>query len=117
MQIKMIGSGQISAGGGSVELPGASGVSNGKAQIVKSMRIVNKHATDPVTLNIYVNSGGDPTEKLVSPQNLSLAAGQMYVDDSEIVLEATHKLKVAVTTGTGVGPVHYVISGIERDAS
>ena len=113
LQIRLLGAGEIAAGGGSVELPA---VSNGKAQIVKSVRLVNKHASLPVTLNVYVNSGGTPAEKMISPQNLSLGAGQMYVDDSEIALEATHKLKVVVTTGTGVGPVHYVISGIERDA-
>jgi hypothetical protein len=93
-----------------VELPTASGVPPGKAQIVKSMRMVNGNATTAATVNVYLNSG---TENLASPKDLSLGPGQMYVDDSEIALEEGHKLKLVVT---GAGPVHFAVSGIERDA-
>jgi hypothetical protein len=38
----------------------------------------------------------------------------MYLDDTEITMEKEHKLKIVLGAGSG-GPLHYTVSGIERD--
>ena len=87
-------------------------VVTGKAQIIKSMRFANTSTTAAVTLNLYFArlSGFD---RQIGPKNLSIPAGQLYVDDSEITLEAGDRIKGTVSSG---GAVDYLISGIERDA-
>src|SRR5688572_1797657 len=84
----------------------------GKAQIVKSMRFANTSASTAVTLNVYFTRSTGP-DRQIGPKNLSIPAGQVYVDDSEITLEAGDRIRGSVSTG---GAVDYVISGIERDA-
>ena len=108
IQIKQLGSGTINASG--TLDPVGSAVGSGKTRIVKSVRLVNAHASAAATINMYLNAGADV---LISPSNLSLAAGAMYVDEREITMEATHKIKIVL--GAGGGPVHYSVSGIERD--
>ncbi len=110
--LRQFGSGQISAGTNTVD-PLYTAVGTGKAQLIKNMRFTNKHATASVTLNIYLGPSG--TDRLISPQNLSLGPNQIYIDDGEIILEATHRIKV--TTGSTGGPVDWVVSGVERDQS
>jgi hypothetical protein len=108
IQIKQLGIGTVNASS-SVD-PVGSAVASGKTRIVKSLRLVNAHASAAATINVYLNAGSDV---LISPSNLSLGAGQVYVDDQEITMEATHKIKLVL--GSGGGPVHYVVSGVERD--
>jgi hypothetical protein len=86
-------------------------VPTGKAQIVKSMRFVNTSTTTAVGVSVYLSHGG--SERLVSPKNVSLPPGGAYIDDTEITLEATDKLRGALSA---TGTVDYVISGVERDA-
>jgi len=93
--------------------PLGTAVATGKARIVKNMRFVNTSTTTSVALNIYVVAGSET--RLVSPSNLTLAPGALYIDDQEITLEATHKLKA--TPGATGGPIDFVLSGIERDVS
>lgn len=107
--IRQLGSGTINASGTADPLGDA--VATAKARIIKSMRFVNTHATANATLNIYIVAAAG--QKLISPSNLSLGPGQMYVDDSELTLEATHKIKV--TVGSTGGPVDWVVSGVDRD--
>lgn len=84
----------------------------GKAQIIKSMRFANTSATAAVTLNIYFTRSTGP-DRQIGPKNLSLPAGQIYVDETEITLEQGDRIRGWVSSG---GAVDYVISGIERDA-
>ena len=84
----------------------------GKAQIVKSMRFANTSTSAAVTLNLYFTRSSGP-DRQIGPKNLSIPAGQIYTDDTEITLEAGDRLRGSVSSG---GVVDYVISGIERDA-
>jgi hypothetical protein len=84
----------------------------GKAQIIKSMRFANTNTSAPVTLNLYF-ARSSPPELQIAPKNLSIAAGQIYVDDTEITLEPGDRIRGSVSTG---GVVDCIISGIERDA-
>jgi hypothetical protein len=108
--LKQIMIGSMAAGGFTVNtaVPGT-----GKVQMIKNIRCVNKHASASVTLN--VSAGPSGTERLVSPQNMSLGPGQMYQDDGEFILNSADLLKIV--SGTAGGPVEYLISGIERDQS
>lgn len=62
------------------------------------------------TINVYLNAGNG--DILISPSNMVLASQAFYSDDLEITMEQGHKLKITVVNA---GPVHYVVSGIERD--
>jgi hypothetical protein len=84
----------------------------GKAQIIKSMRFANTNASAAVTLNVYFTRSTGP-DRQIGPKNLSIPAGQLYVDETEITLEQGDRIRGSVSFG---GAVDYVISGIERDA-
>ena len=107
--LKQIMIGSIAAGGATVN---STAPGTGKGQMIKNIRLVNKHASAAATLN--VSAGPSGTERLVSPQNMSLGPGQMYQDDGEFVLNGPSDiLKIAI--GSTGGPVEYLVSGIERD--
>ena len=108
--LKQIMIGSLSAGGQTANsaVPGT-----GKVQMIKSIRLVNKHASATATLN--VSAGPSGVERLVSPQNMSLGPGQMYQDDGEFILNAADTVKIV--SGSPGGPVEYLVSGIERDQS
>ena len=84
----------------------------GKSQIIKTMRFANTNAAVAVTLNVYFTRATGP-DRQIGPKNLSIPAGQIYVDETEITLEAGDRIRGAVSIG---GTVDYLISGIERDA-
>ena len=107
VQIKQLGSGTISAG--STLDPVGTAVGANKTRIVKNIRLVNGAASAPTYITVYLNTG---TDVLISPVNLYLAAGAMYLDETEITMEQGHKIKIVLSGG---GPVHYTVSGIERD--
>jgi|SRR2546429_92321 len=109
--LKQIMIGSINAGASPVS---STAPVTGKVQMIKNIRLVNKHASVAVTLN--VSAGPSPNDRLVSPQNMSLGPGQMYQDDGEFVLNGPSDiLKIAI--GSTGGPVEYLVSGIERDQS
>ena len=108
--LKQIMNGSIAAGGGTVN---STAPGTGKVQMIKSIRLVNKHASAAAALN--VSAGLSPNERLVSPQNMSLGPGQMYQDDGEFILNSNDTLKIV--SGSSGGPVEYLVSGIERDQS
>ena len=85
----------------------------GKAQIIKSMRFANTSPTAAVTLNLYFarSTGND---RQIGPKNLSIPAGNIYIDEAEITLEQGDRIRGCVSP-MGCA-VDYVISGIERDA-
>ena len=117
LEVKQIGAGSVNASVTDSELLNGSGftsnaVASGKALIVKNIRLVNTHSTTAINVTLNANIGG--TNRKVSPAEVSLAPKQMYMDDQEITLETGNKLRL--TTGSGGGPVDFVISGIMRDA-
>ena len=107
--LKQIMIGSINAGAGSIS---STAPGTGKVQMVKNIRLINKHASAAATLTVSAGASG---AYLVSPQSFSLRAGQMYQDDGEFILNATDTVKIAI--GSTGGPVDYVVSGIERDQS
>lgn len=83
----------------------------GKVWMVRNIRLVNTHASTAASLKVTAGPSANP--RLVSPQNFSLAPGQMYQDDGEFVLNANDVINI-VSTPSGVA-VEYLVSGIERD--
>jgi hypothetical protein len=86
-----------------------------KTAVISNIRLVNTSLASAVTINLYfmrLNSMGQNRRRLISPVNLSLAAGLMYVDDDEITLEPGDRIQCMVSLG---GVVHYLINGVERD--
>ena len=109
--LKQIMIGSINAGAGSVS---STAPTTGKVQMIKNIRLVNKHASAAATLSLTAGTSG--SDRLVSPQNMSLGAGQMYQDDGEFILNGpSDVLKIAI--GSTGGPVEYLVSGFERDQS
>ena len=66
--------GQLAATAAALYTPATS-----KAGIVKNITLVNTD-TAARTVNLYLNIGG--TRRRICPQNLSIAAGGMWTDDS-----------------------------------
>ncbi len=118
ISVRHLGSGSIAASAtGDICGP----VLTGKTAVVRSFRLVNTHASQSTTVNVVITSvspgspSGQPpvgTDRQVSPRNVAVPPGGGYIDDTEITLEANHKLKATVGSS---GPVEFVVSGIERD--
>ena len=90
--LKQIAAGSLAVGGTLM----TTDVAANKVQVITSMRIVNKHASAAVTLNVSV--GASSSEALVAPKDLSLGAGQAYLDETEIVLKTSDHLKLVSGT-------------------
>ncbi len=89
--------------------------SSKKTTLVKSIRLVNTH-TAAVKVNLYfmrLNTTGQNRRRLISPVDMSLSPGLMYVDGDELTLEPGDRIQAKADVG---GVIHYVISGVERDA-
>ena len=115
LEVKLLGFGTYNASTTNQELLNRltdNAVPAGKAVIIKSIRLVNTHASAAATVTLNANDGTN--HRLVSNKEFSLGAKAMYADSNEITLEATHKLRM--TLGSGGGPVEFVVSGIMRDA-
>jgi hypothetical protein len=85
-----------------------------KSAIVKSIRVVNTH-TSTVTVNLYFcrpNSSGQNRRRQLSPVDLALGAGQVYIEDDEITLEPGDKIQGKANIAD---KIHFLISGVERD--
>src|SRR5262245_57105755 len=88
---------------------------NNKSAIVKSIRLVNTHATVTVKVTLYFNrpnSTGLHRRRVISPVDLSMTPGFLYVDNDEITLEPGDIIQAKADTAN---VIHYVISGVERD--
>jgi hypothetical protein len=77
--------------------------------IVKSIRLVNTAAT-PTTVNIYLFRPADNNDRRIFPQNMSVPAGGLAIDDQEITMTSGDLIK-ADCSASGID---YVISGIQR---
>lgn len=86
--------------------------------IVKSIRIMNTHPTAIVKVTLFWNSpnpnGMNSRRRRLTPLDMQMQPNSVYVDDSEITLQAGNKIQAKTDTG---GVVQYLISGIERAAS
>lgn len=105
--IKVIASNQLSS---VITADLHSQVIGGKTQVIKAMRFANPSTTAAVTLNVFFTRSTGP-DRQIAPKNLSIPAGNIYVDETEITLEAGDRIRGSVSGGV----VDYVISGIERD--
>ncbi len=88
----------------------------GKATIVKNIRLVNTHS-GPVKVNLYfmrLNATGQYRRRLVSPVDLSLAPGLLYIDEGELTLEPGDRIQGKADVAN---VIQYVISGVERDVT
>jgi hypothetical protein len=86
-----------------------------KTAIAKSIRLVNTAAV-PVKINLYFtrpNASGQSRRRQISPVDLSLGPGFMFIDDDELTLEPGDKIQGKADTANAI---QYTISGIERDA-
>ena len=86
-------------------------VPNGKAAIVKNLRVANTDTTAR-TFNLWFKLSGG-TARLVSPSAMSLGAGSVAIDNQEITLAQSDQI---LGDGSVALKLDYVISGIERDA-
>jgi len=109
--LKQIALGSLAANGATLT---TTDVASGKIQVIKSIRLVNKHVSAIAGITTLA-VGPTNSEIAIGPQGLSLMPGQVYLDDTEVVLKANDHLKV--TSGSGGGPVEYVVSGFEREQS
>jgi len=90
--------------------------SNKKAAIVKSIRLTNILA-QTVDISLYLNkptANGLNRRRLLAPKGLLIPQKGAYIDDAEITLEPGDKIQAE--SGTAMA-IHYVISGVERDAT
>lgn len=99
---KQLANGQLAATTGTLYTTPSS-----TTTIVKSIILCN---TDTVarTVNVYVNAG---TRRRIAPKDLSLGAGEAYIIDEVITLEATHLIEGAASAAT---VVDYTISGVQE---
>ena len=82
---------------------------------MKSIRLVNTHTTATVKVTLYLNrpnAAGQHQRRVISPVDLSMTPGFLYVDNDEITLEPGDKIQAKADVAN---VVHYVISGVERD--
>ena len=85
-----------------------------KTAIVKSIRLVNISGS-AVTVNLYFNrpnASGQYRRRQISPVDLSLLPGALYVDSDEITLEPGDRIQAKATAANAI---QYLISGVERD--
>ena len=87
-----------------------------------SIRLVNISAA-VVKVNVYftrltapavgnANATPQPRRRQISPIDTAIAAGCVYIDDDEIVLEAGDRIQAKADTAKAI---HYHISGVEVD--
>jgi len=85
-----------------------------KTAIVNTIRLVNISGS-AVTVNLYFNrpnASGQYRRRQISPVDLTLQPGALYVDSDEITLEPGDRVQAKANTANAV---QYLISGVERD--
>jgi hypothetical protein len=89
---------------------------NTKAAIVKSIRLINTHATATVKVNLYFNRPnaiGQNRRRPLITTDTALLPGFSLIDEGEITLEPGDKIQGKADTANAI---QYLISGVERDA-
>ena len=85
-----------------------------KTAIVKSLRFVNTHTAD-VELTVYLmrpDGSSDHQRVLLTPEDMTLTPGFVYVDEAEITLEADDRIQAKASVDK---KIQYLISGVERE--
>ena len=77
--------------------------------IVKSIRLVNTDSV-PRKINLYFTPNGGATRH-IAPQNMSLPAGALAIDDQEITMASGDAIKA---DGSAASVIDFVISGVQR---
>ena len=77
--------------------------------IVKSIRLVNTAAT-AATVNLYLTRSAGGNARHLIPNNMTIPAGGLAIDDQEITMSSGDQITYD-TTGTAID---FVISGIQR---
>ena len=105
-EIKLINSGEVTTNTEIVKPETA------KTTLVKSMRFVNA-GTASATLELKLEAAADGVARPIIP-TLQLPANYSLIDDHEITLGKNDKI---IGTASGAGAqVHFMVSGIQRDA-
>lgn len=99
---KLLANGQLAASTGTLYT-----VPSSTTTIIKSILLVNTD-TSTRTVNLFVSSG---TNRRIIPKDLSLKAGESYIFDEVLTLEATHTVKGDASSAT---VVDYTIFGVEE---
>ena len=81
------------------------------AAIVKNMRFVNTGAA-AITINVWFKRGSNTYRVL--PKDLSIAPGQLFLDNDELTLDPGDEIQGQASSAS---TVDYVFSGVERDQS
>src|SRR5262245_53739679 len=66
-----------------------------KSAIVKSIRMINTHASSAVKVSLYYNkpANGQYRRRLLAPAEISLPAGFSLLDDSEVTMDPGDKIQ------------------------
>lgn len=86
----------------------------GKATIAKNIRLANIGSTT-VKVNVYFmrpNGTGQYRRRQITPVDLAIAPGCVYVEDDELTLDPGDRIQAKADTAN---VIQYLISGMERD--
>jgi hypothetical protein len=108
VQIFSIASGQLSTSAASSIYTSPTSPSP-LTTIIKSIRLVNTAST-PTTVNLYIFRSPDNTNRRIAPQNMSIPAGGLAIDDQEITMSSGDVIKGDASAAA----VDFSISGIQR---
>lgn len=116
LQIKQLGSGKTLAGLTDDVIYDCVA---GKSAIIKSIRLINT-GTGTATLNILLRKTTSSSDDVqISPKDISLPPGEMYIDNDEITLSrptsSDPAMKVRATVSGSGAVIAYLVSGVERD--
>ncbi|HEV2209973.1 MAG TPA: hypothetical protein VG167_14425 [Verrucomicrobiae bacterium] len=67
-------------------------------------------SSSPVTVNLYFKPNGGSVRR-IAPQNMSLAAGALAIEDQEVTMGAGDQI---LGDASAVSAVDWVMSGIQR---
>jgi hypothetical protein len=87
-----------------------------KTAVVKNIRLVNTSSAS-VKVNVYFmrpNASGQHRRRQISPVDLVLAPGYLYIENEEVTLEPGDRIQAKADTAS---VIQYLLSGIERDQS
>jgi len=87
---------------------------NSKNAILKNIRLVNI-SSGSVKVNLYFmrpNSSNQYRRRQITPLDMVLQPGFLYIDDDELTLEPGDSIQAKADTANAI---QYIISGLEQD--
>jgi hypothetical protein len=70
-----------------------------KNYLIKSVILTNNSSSTNIAFDLYVTSGSE--DYLLAPKGLSLFAGETFISDVEVFINAKDSLRAIITTGSG----------------